>query len=133
MANISIEQFEKEALAFLESNAERRPVEKAFVWGEGSDNFYREKDRDQEAINAEEGKGWRQKKSIPCRCWTLSWCGCGPRQRTNGKGRQQKVAISLDFLLKLQEAIHERLCSWRAPRNVNVNGHNAIATSNDGI
>jgi acyl-CoA dehydrogenase len=62
MANISIEQFEKEALAFLESNAERRPVEKAFVWGEGSDNFYREKDRDQEAINAEEGKGWRQKK-----------------------------------------------------------------------
>ena len=62
MANISIEQFEKEALAFLESNAERRPVEKAFVWGEGSDNFYREKDRDQEAINAEEGKLWRQKK-----------------------------------------------------------------------
>ncbi len=62
MANISIEQFEKEALAFLESNAERRPVEKAFVWGEGSDNFYREKDRDQEAINAEEGKVWRQKK-----------------------------------------------------------------------
>ena len=62
MANISIEQFEKEALAFLESNAERRPVEKAFVWGEGSDNFYREKDRDQEAVNAEEGKVWRQKK-----------------------------------------------------------------------
>ena len=62
MANISIEQFEKEALAFLESNAERRPVEKAFVWGEGSDNFYREKDRAQEAINAEEGKIWRQKK-----------------------------------------------------------------------
>lgn len=64
MANISIEQFEKEALAFLESNAERRPVEKAFVWGEGSDNFYREKDRDQEAINAEEGKLWRQKSSM---------------------------------------------------------------------
>ena len=62
MANISIEQFEKEALAFLESNAERRPVEKAFVWGEGSDNFYREKDREQEAANAEEGKLWRQKK-----------------------------------------------------------------------
>ncbi len=62
MANISIEQFEKEALAFLESNAERRPVEKAFVWGDGSDNFYREKDRAQEAINAEEGKIWRQKK-----------------------------------------------------------------------
>jgi acyl-CoA dehydrogenase len=62
MANITIEQFEKEALAFLESNSERRPVEKAFVWGEGSDNFYREKDRAQEAANAEEAKAWRQKK-----------------------------------------------------------------------
>jgi acyl-CoA dehydrogenase len=62
MANITIEQFEKEALAFLESNSERRPVEKAFVWGEGSDNFYREKDRAQEAANAEEAKIWRQKK-----------------------------------------------------------------------
>jgi acyl-CoA dehydrogenase len=62
MANITIEQFEKEALAFLESNSERRPVEKAFVWGEGSDNFYREKDRAQEAAKAEEAKIWRQKK-----------------------------------------------------------------------
>lgn len=62
MAEISIEQFEKEALAWLESVAERRPVEKAFVWGEGSDNFYREKDREQEAKNAEESKAWRQKK-----------------------------------------------------------------------
>ena len=62
MANITIEQIEKEALAFLESNSERRPVEKAFVWGEGSDNFYREKDRAQEAANAEEAKIWRQKK-----------------------------------------------------------------------
>ena len=45
MADITLEQFEKEALAWLEANAERRPVEKAFVWGEGADNFYREKDR----------------------------------------------------------------------------------------
>lgn len=62
MADITIEQFEKEARAFLEANAEKRPVEKAFVWGEGSDNFYREKDREQEAQNAEEAKKWRQKK-----------------------------------------------------------------------
>jgi alkylation response protein AidB-like acyl-CoA dehydrogenase len=62
MADITIEVFEKEALAFLEANADRRPVEKAFVWGEGSDNFYREKDRAQEAANAEEAKVWRQKK-----------------------------------------------------------------------
>ncbi|MFN5600722.1 MAG: acyl-CoA dehydrogenase family protein, partial [Acidimicrobiaceae bacterium] len=62
MADITIEEFEKEARAFLEANAEKRPVEKAFVWGEGSDNFYREKDREQEAQNAEDAKKWRQKK-----------------------------------------------------------------------
>jgi len=62
MADITLEQFEKEALAWLEANAERRPVEKAFVWGEGADNFYREKDRAEEAKNAEAAKVWRQKK-----------------------------------------------------------------------
>ena len=62
MADITLAEFEKEALAFLEANVERRPVEKAFVWGEGSDNFYREKDRQQEADNAAEAKLWRQKK-----------------------------------------------------------------------
>ena len=33
----SPEAFEAEALAFLEANAERRPVE-TFVWGQGSDD-----------------------------------------------------------------------------------------------
>ena len=33
MADITIAEFEKEALAFLEANSERRAVEKAFVWG----------------------------------------------------------------------------------------------------
>ena len=62
MADITIAEFEKEALAFLEANVERRAVEKAFVWGEGADSFYREKDREQEAANAEEAKAWRNKK-----------------------------------------------------------------------
>ena len=62
MADITIAEFEKEALAFLEANVERRAVEKAFVWGEGADTFYRERDRDQEAANAEEAKAWRNKK-----------------------------------------------------------------------
>ncbi len=62
MADMTLAEFEKEALAFLEANVERRAAEKAFVWGEGSDNFYREKDRQQEADNAEEAKLWRQKK-----------------------------------------------------------------------
>jgi acyl-CoA dehydrogenase len=62
MADITIAEFEKEALAFLEANVERRAVEKAFVWGEGADTFYRERDRDQEAASAEEAKAWRNKK-----------------------------------------------------------------------
>jgi acyl-CoA dehydrogenase len=62
MADITIAEFEKEALAFLEANVERRVAEKAFVWGEGADTFYREKDREQEAANAEEAKAWRNKK-----------------------------------------------------------------------
>lgn len=62
MADITIAEFEKEALAFLEANVERRAVEKAFVWGEGADSFYREKDREQEAATAEEAKAWRNKK-----------------------------------------------------------------------
>jgi alkylation response protein AidB-like acyl-CoA dehydrogenase len=37
-------------------------AEKAFVWGEGADTFYREKDREQEAVTAEEAKAWRNKK-----------------------------------------------------------------------
>ena len=82
MANITIEQFEKEALAFLESNSERRPVEKAFVWGEGSDNFYREKDRAQEAANAEEAKIWRQKKFDAGFGWITGPESCGGRALT---------------------------------------------------
>ena len=62
MADITIAEFEKEALAFLEANAERRAVEKAFVWGEGADTFYRERDRDAEFTQAQEAKVWRNKK-----------------------------------------------------------------------
>ena len=84
MADITLEQFEKEALAWLEANAERRPVEKAFVWGEGADNFYREKDRGEEAKNAEAAKVWRQKKFDAGYGWIkydpngkASWIGQG--------------------------------------------------------
>ena len=62
MADITIAEFEKEALTFLEANAERRVAEKAFVWGEGADTFYRERDRDAEFTQAQEAKVWRNKK-----------------------------------------------------------------------
>ncbi|MEN9792128.1 MAG: hypothetical protein RL330_206 [Actinomycetota bacterium] len=62
MSDIDLDTFQAEALAFLEANAVRRPAEKAFVWGEGSDTFYRERDRAAESAEAEEAKRWRQKK-----------------------------------------------------------------------
>jgi acyl-CoA dehydrogenase len=62
MADIDLDTFQAEALAFLEVNAVRRPAEKAFVWGEGSDTFYRERDRAAEGAEAEEAKRWRQQK-----------------------------------------------------------------------
>jgi acyl-CoA dehydrogenase len=61
-ATISIEEFTEEARSFLDSNAERRPPAKEFVWGQGSDDVgvFDEKDREVEAREAEEAKAWRR-------------------------------------------------------------------------
>ncbi|MFM8529312.1 MAG: acyl-CoA dehydrogenase, partial [Ilumatobacteraceae bacterium] len=47
MSQPTVEQFQSEALAFLEANAPRKAAEKTVVWGEGSDNvsMFEEKDR----------------------------------------------------------------------------------------
>ena len=37
MAEITLEEFEADARAFLEANAARKDSEKKFVWGEGAD------------------------------------------------------------------------------------------------
>jgi alkylation response protein AidB-like acyl-CoA dehydrogenase len=64
MADISIEDFTAEARAFLDAHAERRPPAQEFVWGQGSDEVavFDEKDRDAEALEAEEAKEWRRKR-----------------------------------------------------------------------
>ena len=63
-ATISIDEFTAEATAFLDANAEKRPPQKEFRWGEGSDDVavFDEKDREAEAIEADEAKAWRRKR-----------------------------------------------------------------------
>ena len=49
MADITLEQFEQQARAFLEANASRKEENKKFVWGEGSDTVAMFEERDKEA------------------------------------------------------------------------------------
>jgi len=64
MADITLEQFEGEAQAFLEANAPRREEEKAFVWGEGSDkvSLFDERDRGHELELLKQAQEWRAEK-----------------------------------------------------------------------
>ena len=64
MAEITLEDFEKEARSFLDANAERREAEKAFVWGEGADMMgaFEERSRESEERIVRDAKTWRGKK-----------------------------------------------------------------------
>src|SRR6185312_12409554 len=42
-------------------------------------------------------------------------------------------AGSLDFLLKLNDAVHERFRRWWAPGHVDIDGDDPVATTYDGI
>ena len=39
----------------------------------------------------------------------------------------------LDFLLELEEAVHESLCSWRTAGDIDVDGYNPVTASYHGI
>ena len=58
---VSEEQFEQEALAFLEANAKLR-VEEKKGWGQGSDNvaLFAEKSHEAEAAEVDAAKAWRR-------------------------------------------------------------------------
>jgi hypothetical protein len=58
---VSEEQFEQEALAFLEANAKLR-VEEKTGWGQGSDNvaLFAEKTHQEEAAEVDAAKAWRR-------------------------------------------------------------------------
>ena len=64
MSQPTLEQFQANALAFLEANAPRKEAEKKFVWGEGADKvtMFEEKDRQAEKLDVAEACAWRRKK-----------------------------------------------------------------------
>ena len=64
MSQPTLEQFQADALAFLEANAPRKEAEKKFVWGEGADKvaMFEEKDRAAEKLDVAEACAWRRKK-----------------------------------------------------------------------
>jgi alkylation response protein AidB-like acyl-CoA dehydrogenase len=64
MADISLEDFESEARAFLDANVAKKEAEKKFVWGEGSDRvaMFEEKDKATELADVRAAQAWRAKK-----------------------------------------------------------------------
>ncbi|MET0144464.1 MAG: acyl-CoA dehydrogenase family protein, partial [Ilumatobacteraceae bacterium] len=58
---ISIEDFQVEVNDFLKANADEKPDEQAFVWGEGSDavGVLEDRDRAAEAVALGEAQAWR--------------------------------------------------------------------------
>lgn len=63
-AKMSIEEFAAKARTFLETNAERREPEEAFVWGEGSDtvSMFEERSRKAELEILLKAKQWQGKR-----------------------------------------------------------------------
>ena len=66
MADITIDEFRDEVVAFLDANAPQKEAdEKKFVWGEGEDDvaLFEEIDREQEQVEMARGaKAWRAKR-----------------------------------------------------------------------
>jgi len=77
VADITLEAFETEVRAFLAANAEPRPAETAFVWGEGEDNpaLFEEKDRERELAELAAATAWRARRYDA----GLGWIS-GPRE-----------------------------------------------------
>ncbi|HQY15157.1 MAG TPA: acyl-CoA dehydrogenase, partial [Ilumatobacteraceae bacterium] len=92
MAEITLEEFEADARAFLEANAARKDSEKKFVWGEGADKVavFEEKDREQELADVAVACEWRRKKFDAGFGWTF-----GPKQYG---GRELPAAYERAYL-----------------------------------
>ena len=89
MADISLEEFEQEARAFLDANAKKKEAEKKFVWGEGSDKVavFEEKDRDAELADVRKACEWRAKKFDAGFGWITGPETYGGRGLTNAHER----------------------------------------------
>jgi alkylation response protein AidB-like acyl-CoA dehydrogenase len=59
-----LDEFRAEVLAFLDANAERKPEEKQFTWGEGDDDvaMFEEVEPEVERRQLEDAKAWRAKR-----------------------------------------------------------------------
>ena len=64
MTDISLETFEAEARDFLDANSVKKPAERKFVWGEGSDKvaMFEERNRTDESNDLHRACEWRAKK-----------------------------------------------------------------------
>jgi len=63
-ADVTLDDFKTEVLAFLDANAELKREEEAFQWGKGKDAaaLFEEADREQEAKGLQKAKEWRAKR-----------------------------------------------------------------------
>ena len=89
MADISLEEFEQEARAFLDANAPKKEAEKKFVWGEGSDKVavFEERDREAELADVRKACEWRAKKFDAGFGWITGPKQYGGRELTNAHER----------------------------------------------
>ncbi|MBI2704177.1 MAG: acyl-CoA dehydrogenase family protein [Actinobacteria bacterium] len=65
VSDISVDDFKAEVKAFLDANAEAKEADnKAFVWGEGSDDvsLFEEIDRERELLELKRAQEWRAKR-----------------------------------------------------------------------
>ncbi len=89
MADISLEEFEQEARAFLDANAAKKEAEKKFVWGEGSDKVavFEERDREAELADVRKACEWRAKKFDAGFGWITGPKAYGGSELTNAHER----------------------------------------------
>ena len=89
MSQPTLEQFQSEALAFLEANAPRKEAEKKFVWGEGSDKvaMFEEKDRETELADVRAACEWRRTKFDAGFGWIGGPAAYGGRELPNAYER----------------------------------------------
>jgi acyl-CoA dehydrogenase len=90
---ITEEQFEREAHAFLDANAKKRPQE-TFVWGQGSDSvgLFPERTPEEDAADVAEARAWAQTAFDA----GFGWITGPPEYGGRGLGREyQRIYASL--------------------------------------
>ena len=90
MADITLEQFDKEARTFLDDNADRKEEEKAFKWGEGSDKvaLFDERSRESELEQLAAAQQWRATKFDAGFGWVSGPSEYGGRELPNAYERR---------------------------------------------